>query len=75
MLPADLTCLCMLEVWHSQCSFGFCVVTWLAPNAKRQKVSVRHKSFTCQSQKYGLMHAVFLDHQFSMVLKFLCEFS
>ena len=74
MLSADLTHLCMLAVWHPQHSVAFCAITLLIPNANRQKMGVRHKSFACQRQKYGLTQAVFLGHQFNMVLKFKCEF-
>lgn len=71
---ADLTHLCTLVVWHPQCSFAFCVITLLIPNANRQKMGISCKSFTCQCQKYRLTQAMFLDHQFNMVLKFKCEF-
>lgn len=70
-LTADLSHLCMLAVWHPQCSFLFCVITLLIPNADRQKMGVGYKPFAFQ---YGLMQAMFLDHQFNTVLKFMCEF-
>lgn len=74
MVFADLTHLCMLAVWHPQRSFAFCVIALLISNANRQNMGIGQKSFTRQCQKYGLMQAAFLDHQFNMVLKFKCEF-
>lgn len=73
MLPADLPHLFTLAVWHPR-GFAFCVITLLIPNANRQKMSIRHKLFACQHQKYGLTQMMFLDDQFNVILKFRCAF-
>lgn len=62
-LLADLPHLCTLAIWHPQRGSAFCVITLLVPKANRPKMSIRHKPFVCQHQKYGLTQAVFLDDQ------------
>lgn len=75
-------------VWQPPQGFAFSVITLLILNAREASVclpawwwdpsrwtmAVRHKSFTCQRQKYGLAQAGFLDHQFNVAPKFKREF-